>query len=165
MCVRHALKLLIFIATILLVSQQARSEEGGFSGQWEQIDFNASVGEKCRIGIIRQGRFMRISTSNGWSATAETSSYGNASYAAGMGRWSSYVEKYSQKAFYILLAVRGDRLMVIMEAEKADGSNQLIRTLFSRRTTNSLHDKPDGSGRNRPPFLCASHSQYNVSVY
>ncbi|WP_141720037.1 hypothetical protein [Rhizobium sp. YK2] len=161
---RQAVKLLLFIATTLLVSQQARSEEGGFSGQWEQIGPNASIGEKCRMGIIRQGRFMRISTSNGWSATAETSSYGNASYAAGMGRWSSYVEKYSQKAFYILLAVRGDRLMVIMKTEKADGSNQMIRALFSRRTANSTHDKPNGSGLNRPPVLCASHSRRNVPV-
>lgn len=84
---------------------------------------------------------MRISTNNGWSATAETSSYGNSSYAAGMGRWNSYVEKYSQKAFYILLAVRGDRLMMIMKTEKADGSNQLIRTLFSRRTAKLPYGK------------------------
>jgi hypothetical protein len=125
----------------LLISQQARPEEGGFSGQWEQIYSSANAREKCRVGIIRQGRFMRISTNNGWSATAETSSYGNAGYAAGMGRWSSYVEKYSQKAFYILLAVRGDRLMVIMKTEKADGSNQLIKTLFSRRTAKPLYDK------------------------
>lgn len=138
---RYAVKLLLFITTILLVSQEARSEEGSFSGQWEQIHSNASVREKCHVGIIRQGRFMRISASNGWSATAETSSYGNAAYAAGMGRWSSYVEKYSQKAFYILLAVRGDRLMVVMKAEKADGSNQLIKTLFSRRTAKPLYDK------------------------
>ena len=137
----HAVKLLLFIATILLVSQQARSEEEGFSGQWEQIDSNVSAGEKCRVGIIRQGRFMRISTNNGWSATAETSSSGNSSYAAGMGRWNSYVEKYSQKAFYILLAVRGDRLMVIMKTEKADGSNQMVRTLFSRRTAKLRYGK------------------------
>ncbi len=161
---RHAVKLLLFIAITLLVSQQARSEEEDFSGQWEQIDSNVSAGEKCRVGIIRQGRFMRISTNNGWSATAETSSYGNSNYAAGMGRWNSYVEKYSQKAFYILLAVRGDRLMVIMKTEKADGSNQMIRTLFSRRTASSLHDKPNGSRRNRPPVLCASHSQHSLSV-
>ena len=162
MCVRHAVKLLLFIAAVWLVSQQARSEEGSFSGQWEQIHSSASSGEKCRVGIIRQGRFMRISTNNGWSATAETSSYGNSNYAAGMGRWNSYVEKYSQKAFYILLAIRGDRLMVIMKTEKADGSNQMIRALFSRRTANSTHDKPNESGRNRPPVLCASHSQRNV---
>ncbi len=141
MCVRHAAKFLLFIATILLVSPQARAEEGDFSGQWEQIYSSTGAQEKCRVGIIRQGRFMRISTSNGWSATAETSSYGNASYAAGMGRWSSYVEKYSQKAFYILLAVRGDRLRVIMKTEKADGSKQLIETLFSRRTIKSLYGK------------------------
>ena len=138
---RCAAKLLLFIATILLVSQQARSEEEGFSGQWEQIDSNVSAGEKCRVGTIRQGRFMRISTNNGWSATAETSSNGNSSYAAGMGRWNSYVEKYSQKAFYILLAVRGDRLMVIMKTEKADGSNQMVRTLFSRRTAKLRYGK------------------------
>ncbi|MFJ6324416.1 MULTISPECIES: hypothetical protein [unclassified Rhizobium] len=139
---RHALKLLLSIATILLVSQQARSEEGGFSGQWDQVYSSTGAREKCRAGIIRQGRFMRISTSNGWSATAETSGYGNASYAAGMGRWRSYVEKYSQKAFYVLLAVRGDRLMVIMKAEKADGSNQLIKTVFSRRTAKPLRNQP-----------------------
>jgi hypothetical protein len=131
--VGHALKLLLFIATILFASQQSRSEEAGFSGQWEQVYSNAIAREKCRMGIIRQSRFMRISASNGWSATAETSGYGNASYAAGMGRWNSYVEKYSQKAFYILLAVHGDRLMVIMKTEKADGSDQLIKMLFSRR--------------------------------
>lgn len=141
MCVRYALKLLLFIATILLVSQQARSEEGGFSGQWEQIYSSVGAQEKCRMGIIRQGRFMRISTSNGWSATAETSDDGNASYAAGMGRWYSYMEKYSQKAFHILLAVRGDRLMVIMRTEKADGSSQLIKTLFSRRAVKPFGNK------------------------
>lgn len=84
---------------------------------------------------------MRISSNNGWSATAETSNYGNVGSAAGMGRWSSYAEKYSQKAFYILLAIRGDRLMMIMMTEKADGSNQLIRTFFSRRAARPLCDK------------------------
>lgn len=165
MRVRHAVRLLFFISTILLISQQARSEDGGFSGQWEQTCSNAGSCEKCRIAIIRHGRFMRISANYGWSATAETGSYGNVGYAAGMGRWSSYMEKYSQKAFHILLAVRGDKLTVIMMTEKANGSNQLIRALFSRRTAYPPYDRAQQTTtKPHPPVACPAHLRRNLPV-
>ncbi|MBB4567903.1 hypothetical protein [Rhizobium leucaenae] len=138
---RHAVKLLLFISTVLSVSQPARSEQGNFSGQWEQIHSDAGPCEKCLVGIVRQGKFMMISANNGWSATAETSRSGNVSYAAGTGQWDVPTGKYSQKAFDILLAIRGDRLMVIMITEKANGSKQSIRTFFSRRAAKLLYDK------------------------
>ncbi|PST61485.1 hypothetical protein C9E91_18945 [Rhizobium sp. SEMIA4064] len=141
MCVRYAVKLLLFISTVLLVSHQARSEEGNFSGQWEQIHSDAGPCEKCLVGIVRQGKFMMISANNGWSATAETSRNGNVSYAAGTGQWDAQIEKYSQKAFDILLTIRGDRLMVIITTEKADGSKQSIKAFFSRRAAKLLYDK------------------------
>lgn len=84
---------------------------------------------------------MTISSNNGWSATAETSRNGNVSYAEGTGRWNAHAGVYSSKAFNILLAIRGDRLMVIMITEKADGSKQPIRALFSRQPAKFLYDK------------------------
>ncbi|NLR99346.1 hypothetical protein HGP17_21200 [Rhizobium sp. P38BS-XIX] len=137
----HAVRFLLLIATILLVSQQARAEEGDFSGQWNQTYSDVGPCEKCRVGVVRQGRFMTISTNDGWSATAQTGRYGNVNYAEGTGQWSAQSGIYSSKPFDIFIAIRGDRLMIIIAVEKSNGSKQPIRALFSRKPVKFLNDK------------------------
>ncbi|AGB72939.1 MULTISPECIES: hypothetical protein [Rhizobium] len=134
-------KLLFFISTILLLSQQARSEEGTFSGQWEQTYSNAGSCEKCLIGIVRHGTLLSISANNGWMATAETSRSGNAAYAAGNGRWHARVGAYSRGAFDILLAIRDEKLMMVMLVEKPNGSKQAIKAIFRKRKPETRPDK------------------------
>ncbi|MBN8952758.1 MULTISPECIES: hypothetical protein [unclassified Rhizobium] len=138
---RYVVRLLFFISTMLLVSQPARSEEGDFSGQWDQTHSDIGPCGKCRVGIVRHGRFMTISANNGWSATAETSRNGNVNYAVGAGRWSAQTGVYVSKPFDIFLAVDGNRLMIIMAIGKADGSKQPIKALFSRKPIKFLNDK------------------------
>jgi len=132
-CVRYALKLLLFISTVLLNSQQARSEEGDFSGQWKQTYSDAGSCEECLVGIVRQGRLMTISSNSGWSATTETSNNGSASYAEGTGQWNVHADEHNPRTFDVFLAIRGNRLMMIMTTEGKDKSRQRTKTLFERR--------------------------------
>ncbi len=76
---------------------------------------------------------MTISSNSGWSATAETSSNGNVSYAEGTGHWNAYAGEHNPKAFSVFLAIRDNRLMIIMGTEGKDRSKQKTKMLFERR--------------------------------
>jgi len=132
-CLRYALRLLLFISTVFLTSQEARSEEGDFTGQWKQTYSDAGSCEECPVGIVRQGRLMTISSNSGWSATAETSSNGNVSYAEGTGHWNAHAGEHNPGAFSVFLAIRDNRLMIIMGTEGKDRSKQKTKMLFERR--------------------------------
>lgn len=126
-------KLISFAFLALLSSQEARSEEVGLSGRWQQISSDAGPCATCFIGIVKQGTVLIVSANNGWAATVQTNRNGPAYYATGQGRWKMRPGTiYSNKVFDVLFALRGKHLMMVMVVELGNGSKRTIRAVFTR---------------------------------
>ncbi|MBB5047050.1 hypothetical protein HNR60_001802 [Rhodopseudomonas rhenobacensis] len=109
----------------------ARAQVEALTGPWQQISSNAGNCPSCRITIDGIGA-LRVTASNGWTATIVEHERNGMATAGGGGQWRAPNNPLDGKTFIVEFELRGDRLHMSMALDGGGGRLRFIEAVFGR---------------------------------
>ncbi|MDX0698062.1 hypothetical protein GOD53_29115 [Sinorhizobium medicae] len=138
-------KIISFICFLVLTFgtfTQAKAENRGLAGSWQQIASNAGKCDKCRITIEQQGSVLRVTSNNGWFAIVEADQRGKSNTLSGVGRWKpGYGGSYSRASFDIHFTLTDGQLYMNMTVPMKKRPTQVIKAIFDKLPSGNRDDR------------------------
>jgi hypothetical protein len=111
----------------------AKAQVDQIDGDWQQVDSNAGSCPGCRISFDQGSASWTVTANNGWMARVVARPNGDATKAAGVGRWNAGLTgAFAGKPFEVDFALRDQRLYMSMVVDMKNGSKRVIRGVYGR---------------------------------